>query len=369
VGRSRHAFVALAGSLLLLAGILPGPALGTTIWRKNLFDARGFLYQDPYYTACTAASAMMMLNFIALAGTGGGGFRWTTHRTKNNPDPADVRDLTSVLRFERSHDTLAPGSAGSDPHGWRNALNYYGWGIAAMTNPALMVYEDRAFGGFDTALKTAVRAIARFNKPVGMLGWAGHHAQVIHGYVVTGEDPSVSSNFTVSAVYLSDPLRSDGFVNKLVSRANLLGGNLRYRFQSYRAKDSPYDDPYEPGFLYSSVQSPASEWYRRWVIVAPVRDGLPAPTPTPDPSPSPSPTPDPGASQQPDPSASTSPDSTPSPSSDPGSLATLDTSGSPAPSDSPTPDPTSSPPVDASSSPAAGDAATPDPSLQPSPSG
>ena len=41
-----------------------------------------------------------------------------------------------------------------------------------------------------------------------MLGWAGGHAQVIHGYVVTGEDPRISSDFTVQWVYLSDPLRS-----------------------------------------------------------------------------------------------------------------------------------------------------------------
>ncbi len=34
--------------------------------------------------------------------------------------------MTSILAFERSHDTLRSTSAGSDAHGWRNALNYYG---------------------------------------------------------------------------------------------------------------------------------------------------------------------------------------------------------------------------------------------------
>ena len=46
----------------------------------------GFLYQDPYYTACTAAATMMMLNFIDLNDSGGDGFRWTTYRTKNSSD-------------------------------------------------------------------------------------------------------------------------------------------------------------------------------------------------------------------------------------------------------------------------------------------
>ncbi len=334
--------------MLLLAGILPGPAFGATVWQKNLFDARGFLYQDPYYTACTAASAMMMLNFMAIAGTGGEGFSWTTYRTKNNPDPVDRRDLTSVLRFERIHDTLIMGAPGSDPHGWRNALNFYGWGLSAMTDPTLMVYEDEAFPTFDGALNSAVRAIARFNKPIGMLGWAGGHAQVITGYVVTGEDPAVSANFTVNAVYLSDPLRSDRVVNKLVSRNSLQRGNLRYRFQAYREKDSPFDDPYEPGYLHSSVRSPGSEWYHRWVIVAPIRDGLPAPTPTPTPTP----TPDPGASPTPDPAASPTPSASASPTPDPAASPTPSASASPAPIPPASPALSSASPVPSASSPA-----------------
>ena len=37
---------------------------------------RGFRYQDPNYSACTATSALVMLNTIALNGNGGTGFRW-----------------------------------------------------------------------------------------------------------------------------------------------------------------------------------------------------------------------------------------------------------------------------------------------------
>ena len=64
-----------------------------------------------------------MLNFIALRGSGGEGFGWLPTLS------ATVRD--QILAWERSHDTLA-GGRGSDPHGWRNALNYYGWGEAAL---------------------------------------------------------------------------------------------------------------------------------------------------------------------------------------------------------------------------------------------
>ena len=37
----------------------------------NLFRAEGFRFQDPNYYACTATSALVMLNTIALNGNGG----------------------------------------------------------------------------------------------------------------------------------------------------------------------------------------------------------------------------------------------------------------------------------------------------------
>ena len=60
-----------------------------------------------------------MLNLVAMRSVGGVGFRWTPTNS------GAVRD--SILAWERKHDTL-PGGYGSDPHGWRNALNFYGWG-------------------------------------------------------------------------------------------------------------------------------------------------------------------------------------------------------------------------------------------------
>jgi hypothetical protein len=320
------------------------------MWTKNLYVPGAFLYQDPYWQGCTAASTMIMLNTIAYRRTGGDGFLWTPTRTKNDSNRSNVRDLTSILAFERSHDTLNMLGAGSDAHGWRNALNYYGWGSTAMTNPANMVYQDRAFSTFDAALHDAVRDIARFDKPVGIVGWAGRHAQVMTGYVVEGEDPAISDAFLVRYIYLSDSLRADGYVNIKLSTAQLRSGNLHYRFQAYRESDSPYDDAYTAGWRRSSVlptRGP-SQWYRRWVIVAPVRLGLPIPTPSPTPSPSPSPTPSPSDLPSPEPTATSEPA--------PSSTA----SGSPAPAATST-DAVSSPSAPATASPidTSGPSATP----------
>ena len=300
--------IALAIAVLALIG-QAAPASAAPTWSKNLYTWRAFLYQDPYGTACTAASTMIMLNTIAYNHTGGPGFLWTPYRVKNNTaNRADTRDMTSILWFARAHDTLSAFGSGSDAHGWRNALNKYGWGSAAMTDPAKGVYDDLEFSTYDAAVHAAVHAIAQFGMPVGILSWAGRHAQVMTGYVVDGEDPAISDAFTVRYVYLSDPLYSDHSVNAKVSNASFKAGTWRVRFQAYRETDSPYDDGYEPGWKRSSVApiTGPSEWYYRWVILAPIRAGLPADEPPPTPSPTPNPTPTPVPTPTPTPTASPS---------------------------------------------------------------
>jgi hypothetical protein len=311
------------GFVALFAQATPMPASAAQTWTKNLYTWQAFLYQDPYATACTAAATMIMLNTIAYRQTGGEGFRWTSYRVKNNTrNRADYRDMTSILWFERAHDTLSAFGSGSDGHGWRNALNYYGWGGASMTDPAISVYEDLEYTSYDAAVHAAVLAIARYEMPVGILAWGGRHAQVMTGYVVDGEDPATSDAFTVQYVYLSDPLYGDHYVNAKVSNASFKAGSWRVRFQSYRETDSPYDDTYKPGWRRSAVTPSRgpSEWYGRWVIVAPIRAVLstsdpdptpsptPTPTPTPDPTPDPTPTPSDAPPVEPPPSPASSPD-------------------------------------------------------------
>jgi hypothetical protein len=246
------------------AALAAPAAVAATPTALNLYLSGSFLYQDPNYYACTSASAMTMLNMVSLQGSGGTGFKWAVNRTGATRD--------SMLQWERKNDTLAGGN-GSDPHGWRNALNYYGWGSAALWNGS-RIYDDRAFSAYDSAVKAAVRAIVRYRKPVGMLARAGQHAQIITGYYGLSGDPfakdaagNYTNYFTVSGFYVSDPLKSVGLVNGRISYSYLKSGaDLRLRFRPYMETDSPYDDPYTAGTVAS-----ANEWYKRWVIVAPIR--------------------------------------------------------------------------------------------------
>jgi PKD repeat protein len=225
------------------------------LYSANLYSTR-VRYQNPDLKACVATATMIMLNEVAASGHDGTGFRWTSSIT--------LARQRSMIRWARAHDTLEPGPGGTDPNGWRNALNHYGWGD--YRNPATMTYQVFADTSYEAGVKRAVAAMARYHRPVGMLGWAGGHAQVLHGYVVYGQDPATSMHFTVQYVYLTDPLRRDALRNARISFARLAAGPLRYRFRAYRQKDSPYDDPYTVGWLRAD-----RGWYNRYVIVAPVR--------------------------------------------------------------------------------------------------
>jgi hypothetical protein len=252
------------------ATALPGPgasgvpATATTPTALNLYDPAVFLYQDPNMYACTSASAMTMLNMVAIKGTGGPMFKWTLDR--------DGATRDAMLQWERRNDTLAGGN-GSDPHGWRNALNLYGWGSSALWAGA-RIYDDRAYPSFDKAVKAAVRAIARYRKPVGILAWAGQHAEIFTGYYGLSGDPfakdskgNYTNAFTVAGFYVSDPLKSRALINGRISYSNLKAStDLKIRFRVYLETDSPYDDKYTAG-----TNASVNEWYKRWVIVAPVR--------------------------------------------------------------------------------------------------
>jgi hypothetical protein len=228
----------------------------------NLFAAAGFRYQDPNYYACTATSVMDMLNFIKIAGTGGTGFKWEVRLG------SAARD--SILAWERTHDTLAGGN-GSDPHGWRNALNYYGYGSAYLYTSA-RVYEDYAFSSYERAVKSAVRAMIRYRKPVGIAAWRGTHAHMLTGYEGLVGDPfavdaagKYTNAFTITALFLTDPLESSAVVNKRTLYTTLEStSNTRIRYQPYYETDSPYDDAYTSG-----VVQARDEWYGRWVTIAP----------------------------------------------------------------------------------------------------
>jgi hypothetical protein len=244
---------------------VPPPPPSTSAPRSvNLFVRAQFRYQDPNSAACTAASVRSMLNFIAVRKTGGDGFLW-----KPNIGPAVQ---ARILAWERAHDTMA-GGRGSDPHGWRNALNYYGWGPTTLVAGA-RVYDDFSYTSFDGAMKSAVRALASTRKPVGLLARRGAHAQMITGYYGLVGNPFAkdatgrfTNAFSVAGFYFTDPLRGSKAVNRGMSYTALRRTlTLRWRFQPYRQTDSRYDDPYTPGYRVSRA-----EWYGRFVLVLPVR--------------------------------------------------------------------------------------------------
>ena len=230
----------------------------------NIFSSSLLRYQDPNYSACTAAAAQTMLNFVSHAGSGGADFRWTRSVS------GTLRD--SILAWERSHDTMS-GGRGSDPHGWRNALNYYGWGPGSLV-AGQRVYDDFSFNTYELAVKAAVRAMIMTRKPVGLLAWAGRHAQFVHGYYGLSGDPfekdsagRYTNRFTFSGFYLTDPLRSSKAANLRISYTNLRDtSTTRFRLRRYYETDSLLDDPYTPG-----TKRSVDEWYGLFVLILPVR--------------------------------------------------------------------------------------------------
>jgi hypothetical protein len=226
-------------------------ASASTTWSLDLYNSRAERWQDPDYAACTAASTESMLNTIADDGSASA-FVWAATTSYSTQE--------SILAYERAHMTMLPSSAGSDPHGWRNALNYYGWGSINAG-----VYRDASYGSFDAAARAAVSAMARTHKPVGILAHAGGHAEFVTGYVVTGADPKTGSMaFSIISVDLTDPLRSDGRRDTSITLAQWRSGGTWVRFSAYKETDSPYTDPID-GHV------GRSEWYGKWVILEPVR--------------------------------------------------------------------------------------------------
>ena len=219
-------------------------------WTLDISDPRADRWQDPDFTACTAAATESMLNDIDYTGSATG-LVWQT--------TTSYTDQEAILAFERSNMTMLTTSAGTDPHGWRNALNYYGWGslTAAM-------YRDSSYTSFDAASKAVVSALARYHKPVGILARAGRHSQYVVGYKVTGDDPSTgSTNFTIVGVDVTDPLQSAGYRDTWVYLMDWRSGAYEIQFAPYLETDSPYQDPIDG-------QVGTTEWYGRWVIIDPV---------------------------------------------------------------------------------------------------
>jgi hypothetical protein len=215
-----------------------------------------FEYPDPY--ACTATSVQIALNFIVYDG---GTAVWT-------PTTSYAAEQ-KIFEYERANMTLPVWANGSDPHGSRNAINYFGWGSIKAG-----VYKDVSFGTFRAAAKSIVSSIARTRRPAIIFPWYGGHAQVVTGYKAHGEDPATSDNFTVEGVYLTDPLVGYTYIvyggtshrvvaihpDTYVSLATWQYGPDAVRFTDFRQTDSTIRDPIDGALG-------RNEWFRKWVAV------------------------------------------------------------------------------------------------------
>jgi hypothetical protein len=251
-----NAFISLAAVIAILAGQASAPAKTTYV--LNLFTPKAVRYQNPDYSACTAASTMVMLNTIYYDRAGNP--NWSGR--EGEPEFIWQLDLTyekqtRILKWERRNMTMPYWQNGSDVHGWRNALNYYGWGSVDAG-----MYADLSFSSFDKAVKATVRSIALRNQPVGILTWYGSHAQYVTGYSVTGADPRTGSlDFTVNGVYLTDPLRWQGLTNEYVSVRTWHYGGVAISFRPFQQRDSILVDPIDGKVGWR-------EWWNKYVIVA-----------------------------------------------------------------------------------------------------
>ena len=226
-------------------------AAQTRTWTFNLYDPRAERWQDPDLTACTAASLQSMLNTVAFTGSDP-----TLLWQPNN----SYAKQESILAYERAHMTMRKSSAGSDPHGWRNALNYYGWGSIDAG-----VYRDSAYSNLGQAAVAVVLAIAKYHKPVGVFSQGGAHSEFITGYRVVGDDPSTgSASFRIVGVYLTDPWRVARYRNAFIPYSRWRWGFNWLRYTPYWQSDSPYRDPID-GHIGKA------EWYGKWITIEPVK--------------------------------------------------------------------------------------------------
>jgi hypothetical protein len=94
--------------LLDVTGYFVRPASQPPAWTADLYDTRADRWQDPDYTACTAASTESMLNTISYYGSAAG-LVWQPTTSYDTQE--------SILGYERAHMTMLTSSLGTDPHG------------------------------------------------------------------------------------------------------------------------------------------------------------------------------------------------------------------------------------------------------------
>lgn len=119
----------------------------------------------------------------------------TMTRMIDRPNARKAPTQPTLNRMARRYSTWRLRGAGSEPEGWARTLNRLGYGP----------YEVRAERTRTAAFETAARAIRLTGRPVGLLVWRGAHAWIMSGFRATA-DPAFTDDFTVTHVYVEDPL-------------------------------------------------------------------------------------------------------------------------------------------------------------------
>jgi hypothetical protein len=228
-----------------VAPVSPAATHSGNTYSMNLFASSGVRNQGDDHS-CTAAATMIMLNFIASKSSSkGDGFAW-------KPSVA-TGVQTQVMTYEWGHMTATRSAEqnGADENGWRNALNYFGWG--SMTAG---VYVVKAYDSYTSATAAAVKAMARTGKPVGYIALHGDHAEVLNGFSVTAADPATSDAFKIVNLFVTDS-----------------GLGYRNHEFSYSRFSAIFDRNLAPG---STQVDPITGtvgddlWMGKWILIEPV---------------------------------------------------------------------------------------------------
>jgi len=162
---------------------VPTPTPVPQAFALNLYQEGDFV---PQYTFewCVAASIQIMHNLIDDTGS-----RTWADRTQQG-------ELWEMARARSSNSFN-----GANPLGWAKVLTEVGTGPYAVVSIA----------DYKQALRTAARAIADTDRPVGLVMWRGRHVWVMSGFESLG-DPDQFHEFSVTGIRVQDPLYPYGDV-------------------------------------------------------------------------------------------------------------------------------------------------------------
>ncbi len=177
----------LVGSLIALQAIavapMPAGAAADKAYVMDLAGKSDFVAQKNF-VQCVGASMQMMLNIMGET---------------NDRTAATQRKLQDLARSLSGPKRDGFERQGASVRGWMGGLNTLGAGPYRLVGTTTL----------DEALRTASTAIRRTGKPVGLLVWRGRHAWVMSGFRATA-DPLTTTNFTVTAAIVLDPLYPHG---------------------------------------------------------------------------------------------------------------------------------------------------------------